>query len=101
MERFVGIDVSKATLDLAARTPAGPLPDVLEQVPNTDRGVGQLVAALQALEPALIVVEATGGYERLVVAALLTAGLPVVVVNPRNVREFAKATGQLAKTDRL
>jgi len=101
MERFVGIDVSKATLDLAARTTAGPLPDVLEQVMNTDRGVAQLVAALQVLAPALIVVEATGGYERLVVAGLLAAGLPVVVVNPRNVRDFAKATGQLAKTDRL
>jgi transposase len=101
MERFVGIDVSKATLDLAARTPAGPLPEVLAQVPNTDAGVGRLVAELQALAPTLLVVEATGGYERLVVAGLMTAGLPVVVVNPRNVREFGKATGQLAKTDRL
>src|SRR3989442_4589794 len=60
-----------------------------------------LVDQLQALHPALIVLEATGGLERLVTSALATAGLPVVVVNPRQVRDVARATGQLAKTDAL
>src|SRR3989442_15867203 len=60
-----------------------------------------LVDQLQALHPALIVLEATGGLERLVTSALATAGLPVVVVNPRQARDFARATGQLAKTDAL
>lgn len=103
---FVGIDVSKPMLDLAARTIAGPLeawPAELtrSQVANSDAGLAQLVPRLVALAPALVVLEATGGYERLAAATLATAGLPVVVVNPRQVREFAKATGQLAKTDRL
>src|SRR5499426_237869 len=60
-----------------------------------------LVDQLEALYPTLIVLEATGGLERLVTSALATAGLPVVVVNPRQVRDFARATGQLAKTDAL
>jgi transposase len=101
MESFVGIDVSKATLDIAGRTAAGPLTDLLSLVPNTDAGLAQLVPVLVALRPTLIVLEATGGYERLAAATLLAAGLPVVVINPRQVREFAKAIGQLAKTDRL
>ena len=101
MESFVGIDVSKATLDVAGRTPAGPLSDLLAAVPNTDAGLARLVPVLLALAPTLIVLEATGGYERLAAATLLAAGLPAIVINPRNVREFAKATGQLAKTDRL
>ncbi len=101
MESFVGIDVSKATLDVAGRTGAGPLADLLPAVSNTDAGLAQLVPVLVALAPTLIVLEATGGYERLAVATLAAAGLPVLVINPRHVRAFAKATGQLAKTDRL
>jgi transposase len=70
-------------------------------VPNAEAGIRDLVARCQTLGPALIVLEATGGYEAAVVAALATAGLAVVVANPRQVRDFAKATGQLAKTDAL
>jgi|SRR5579872_253004 len=93
-ERFVGIDVSKDTLDVAIR------PDGTHmQVPNTDDGFDQLVACLRPRGPVLIVLEATGGYQRRVVAALSLAGLPVVVVNPTRAREFAKALGQRAKTD--
>jgi transposase len=101
MALFVGIDVSKATLDIAARTAAGPLADFTQSTPNRDATIDALVQRLRAVAPELIVLEATGGYERLVVAALGAAGLPVIVVNPKNVRAFAKATGQLAKTDRL
>src|SRR4051812_48695159 len=102
---FVGIDVSKARLDMAGRTVEGPLGaahpllSTAAQVSNTDAGLAQLISVLGALAPALIVLEATGGYERLAAATLAAAGLPVVVVNPRQVRDFAKAIGQLAKTD--
>lgn len=93
---FVGIDVAKAHLDVALR-PTG------EQwtVSNEDTSIAALVAQLQAVAPTLIVLEATGGYQRAAVAALVAAGLPVVVANPRQTRDFAKATGQLAKTDAL
>lgn len=101
MSLFVGIDVSKATLDLAARTAAGACPEYVAVLPNREDAIAGLVARLRAAAPALIVLEATGGYERLVVAALAAAGLPVIVVNPKNVRAFAKAKGVLAKTDRL
>ena len=101
MALFVGIDVSKATLDVAARTATGPRSDFTQSTPNRDAPIDALVQRLRAAAPELIVLEATGGYERLVVAALGAAGLPVIVVNPKNVRAFAKATGQLAKTDRL
>ncbi len=98
----LGIDVSKARLDLAARRDGAPLTDLpLAAVPNTDAGLTTLLPVLLALAPTLIVLEATGGYERLAVATLAAAGLPVVVVNPRQVRAFGRATGQLAKTDRL
>jgi transposase len=70
-------------------------------VPNETRGVTTLVDQLRARHPTRIVLEATGGLERLAASALATAGLPVVVVNPRQVRDFARATGQLAKTDAL
>ena len=70
-------------------------------VPNDAGGVVTLVERLQPLHPTLIVLEATGGLERVATAALATAGLPVVVVNPRQARDFARATGQLAKTDAL
>jgi transposase len=93
---FIGIDVAKAQLEFACR-PSGET----GTVPNAEDGIRKLVARCQALGPTLVVLEATGGYEAAVVAALATAGLAVVVANPRQVRDFAKATGQLAKTDAL
>ena len=93
---FVGIDVAKAELVVTV-LPAGDR----FTMPNDEGGARALVARLGALAPQLIVLEATGGYELLCVAALAAAALPVVVVNPRQVRDFAKATGQLAKTDRI
>jgi transposase len=100
-ETFLGIDVSQATLELAGRRDGAEFADVPATVANSDAGLTTLVPALLALRPTLIVLEATGGYERLAVATLTLAGLPVVVVNPRQVRAFGKAIGQLAKTDRL
>ena len=93
---FIGIDVAKAQLDIAIR-PSGER----WAVPHDAGDIMTLVERLQALHPALIVLEATGGWERAVTSALATAGLPVVVVNPRQVRDLARATGQLAKTDAL
>jgi transposase len=93
---FIGIDVAKAQLEFACR-PSGETGTVA----NDDEGIRTLVDRGQALSPTLIVLEATGGYETAVVAALAAAGLPVVVANPRQVRDFAKAMGQLAKTDAL
>ena len=93
---FAGIDVAKAYLDLAVR-PAG----THERLPNDEAGIAQVVARLQPLHPTLVVLEATGGLEVPLAAALAAAGLPVAVVNPRQVRDFAKAVGQLAKTDAL
>jgi transposase len=95
-QMFVGIDVAKAQLDIALR-PTGDR----WAVPNDETGIAALVVRIQAVQPTLIVLEATGGYHRAVVAALAVAALPLVVVNPRQVRDFAKATGQLAKTDTL
>jgi transposase len=94
--QFVGIDVSKAQLDVAVR-PSGET----WTVAHDEAGLSALVARLRGLAPALIVVEATGGWEVALVGALATAALPVVVVNPRQVRDFARSTGTLAKTDRL
>jgi transposase len=93
---FIGIDVSKQQLEVAAHES-----DYHFRCPNKVSAFGKLIAELIGLRPALIVLEATGGLERSVVSALQAAGLPVVVVNPRQVRDFAKALGQLAKTDRL
>ena len=93
---MVGIDVAQATLAVAV-LPAGRT----WEVAYTDDGLATLVAELQPLAPARVVLEGTGGLQAPAVAALALAGLPVVVVNPRQVRDFAKATGQLAKTDRL
>lgn len=93
---FIGIDVAKAELVIAAR-PSGER----WTVANDEHGVKTLVERLTRERPELIVLEATGGYELLCVAALAAAALPVVVVNPRQVRDFARATGQLAKTDRI
>lgn len=91
---FVGIDVSKAHLDVAAR-PTGEA----WRVPNEAAGWESLIERLKTLQPAVIVLEASGGLERPVASALRQAELPVAVVNPRQVRDFAKATGRLAKTD--
>ena len=95
-DRFVGIDVSKHHLDVALRPS-----DERWTTPNTSDAFGPLVKRLKARQPTLIVLEATGGLETAVVAELAYAGLPVAVVNPKRVREFARASGQLAKTDQL
>jgi transposase len=92
----VGIDVAKAALDIAVR-PSGEA----RHLANDAAGIAELVGWLQAQRPQVIVVEATGGYEAALVAELGIANLPVAVVNPRQVRDFARATGHLAKTDRL
>lgn len=93
---FVGVDVSKARLDVAVR-PSG---DMLT-VRHDESGIAGLIMRLQAWQPTAVVLEATGDLECTVVSALAAAGLPVHVVNPRHVREFARATGRLAKTDAL
>ena len=93
---LVGIDVAKASLEVAVHGTRARW-----TVAYAELEVPPLVARLAALTPALIVLEATGGLEVPVVGALAAAGLPVVVVNPRQVRDFAKATGHLAKTDTL
>jgi transposase len=93
---YVGIDVSKARLDVAVR-PTG----ARWQVANHETGYEELVKVLQELKPRRIVVEATGGYEIGVVAALASVSLPVAIVNPRQVRDFAKSLGRLAKTDKI
>lgn len=95
-ESFIGIDVSKTHLDLAVHATGKPW-----QVAYDAAGVKQVVKHLRTLAPTLIVLEATGGLELRVVSALAAAQLPVAVVNPRQVRAFAHATGTLAKTDRL
>ncbi len=92
----VGIDVAKAEL-VVSEGATGPC----WTSGNDEAGVRELTRRLSAAAPELIVLEATGGYELLCVTALVAAGMPVVVVNPRQVRDFAKATGQLAKTDRI
>jgi transposase len=96
VELFIGIDVSKAMLDIAV----APTGDAWS-VPNSADGVQQLVAKLREISPRLVVLEATGGLERRAIAAVAGAALPVVAVNPRQVRDFAKATGKLAKTDAI
>ena len=96
MDCYIGIDVSKATLDVAS------LPNGESwTVTNDDLGLAELTPQLVALGPALIVLEATGGFEMLAAITLAKAGLPIAVVNPRQVRDFAKAMGKLAKTDAL
>ncbi|MFH1140863.1 MAG: transposase, partial [Chloroflexota bacterium] len=93
---YVGIDVAKAHLDIAV-TPT----EAQWQATNDGVGIAQVVARLQELQPALVVLEATGGLELPLAAALAAAAVPLAVVNPRQVRDFAKALGKLAKTDRL
>jgi transposase len=94
--KFVGIDVAKEKLDIAVlgETKAS-------QVTNDEKGITSLVKKMQKLSPDLIVVEATGGYQRAVVLGLYEAGLPVAVVNPARVRQYARACGLFAKTDKL
>lgn len=92
--KFVGIDVSKDALDMFAEgAPAA------ECFANDGKGIAELSKRLKLLAPALVVMEATGGLETLAAGELAGAGVPVAVINPRQVRDFAKATGQLAKTD--
>ena len=93
---YIGIDVSKEKLDTAVLGE-----ERVWQVDNTPEGIRNLVEQLQELQPELIVVEATGGYQRAVVEALFVSGLAVAVVNPIRVRQFARACGLLAKTDKL
>jgi transposase len=93
---FVGIDVAKDTLEVAVR-PSGEQ----ETVPNAEEGILRIKALITRVRPALIVCEATGGFEMGLATDLAASGLPVVVVNPRQVRDFARATGILAKTDRI
>lgn len=93
---FVGIDVAKDRLDVHVR-PSG----TIFEVPRDGEGIANLVERLKALGPALIVMEATGGFEAVVASALVGAQLPLSVVNPRQIRDFARAAGRLAKTDTL
>lgn len=93
---YVGIDVAKDKLDV------GVLREMqVSQVPNDQAGIERLAEEMLALRPELIVVEATGGYQRAVVLGLFEAGLPVAVVNPQRVRQYARACGVLAKTDKI
>ena len=93
---FVGIDVSSQTLEVASSAEAKTW-----QVGNDVAGIEQLTAQLMSLQPALVVLEATGGYEFEAACALQASGLAVAVVNPRTARDFARAMGALAKTDAL
>jgi len=95
---FAGVDVAKDSLDVALVCGEE---EIVWQVSNTPTGWAELVTASKKQPMERIVLEATGGYERRVVAELMAAGLPVVVINPRQTRDFARATGRLAKTDRL
>ncbi len=96
-ELFVGLDVAQADVVVALRPSAEPG----WSVPRTEAALADLAAGLAARHPTLAVLEATGGLEQPVADALQAAGVPVAVVNPRQVRDFARATGQLAKTDAL
>lgn len=96
VESFVGIDVSKNTLDLRIEPAAEAI-----HVAYDDQGIAQVCRRLVEALPTLIVMEATGGLETRLAGELAAKGLPVAVINPRQARDFAKATGQLAKTDRV
>jgi len=93
---FIGIDVAEAHLNLAIHH-AG----ACWRVPNDEAGIATTVRRLIDLKPSKIVLEATGGYETALLTALRLADLPAVSVNPRQIRDFARGMGQLAKTDRL
>ena len=95
-EAYVGIDISKALLDVKA------LPNnEVQQFSNDDPGVKKLITFVKKIDPRLIVLESTGGLEMLAVSSLIENHLPVVIINPRQVRDFAKANGRLAKTDSI
>lgn len=96
VEKFVGIDVSKSTLDVSIE----PIGQTLH-VAYDEAGIDQIVGHLKEAAPTLIVMEATGGLEVRIATELASQGLPVAVINPRQARDFAKATGRLAKTDRV
>jgi len=96
VEKFVGIDVSKSTLDVCIEPAVQTL-----HVAYDEAGVRQVVSRLKEVKPILIVIEATGGLEVRIATELASLGLPVAVINPRQARDFAKATGQLAKTDQV
>jgi transposase len=93
---FVGIDISSQRLDVDTLPASQPF-----STPNTEEGIASLVLHLQPLNPQIVLLEATGGYEIPVAYALYEAGLPVVIMNPKALRHFAKAVGMLAKTDKL
>lgn len=93
-EAYVGVDVGKTWLDVALWGS-----EAVWRVSNDDEGVAKIMARVAAMEPQLIAVEATGGYEQLLVQSMLLNSLPVAVVNPTRVRALSKATGKLAKTD--
>ncbi len=96
VERFVGIDVSKSTLDVSIE----PIGQTLH-VTYDGAGISQIVGCLKEAVPTLVVMEATGGLEIRIATELASKGLPVAVINPRQARDFAKATGRLAKTDQV
>jgi transposase len=100
---YAGVDVSKDQLDVCVRRGEAQRHDEDDAfvVAHDDAGIDTLVSRLLEERPELVIVEATGGFERAVVGALAAEGLPVAVVNPRQAREFARATGKLAKTDRI
>jgi transposase len=93
---YIGVDVSKETLDIAAFTT-----NKKWRFPNNEVGISQLVQAISELSPTLVVMESTGGYETPLAYALSKSGIPCAVVNPREVRDFARATKKLAKTDAI
>jgi transposase len=96
MENYVGIDIAKRTFDICW------LPEQqVQQFENNTKGIRQAAGMLAKRKPNLVVMEATGGYEAMLAAELHAASLPVAVVNPRRIRDFARANGQLAKTDKL
>lgn len=92
---YVGMDISKASIDICVSDGEA------WQIPNDDRSMDELCARVGSLHPTLVVLEATGGYELRAAGALAAAHLPVAVVNPRQVRHYARSVGQLAKTDRI
>lgn len=96
VEKFVGIDVSKSTLDVCIEPSEQAL-----HVAYDDAGISRITERLKEVSPTLIVIEATGGLEVRIATELAGKGLPVAVINPRQARDFAKATGQLAKTDQV
>ena len=98
-EIHVGVDVSKDWLDVARVEGVEVTPIV--RFGNHAEGIAELLSGIEASAVALVVIEATGGYETLVADPLVAAGVPVAVVNPKQVRDYAKAKGRLAKTDRL